>query len=810
MATESLEVKGIKDLIKFRKIHDIVMTEKSLPYRIFLAQIEGKQFLAYEALELVYVIKGTVKIQTREGIKKLTKGDFYIIDSSKAYSILSGNEDTIIIFLQIEPDYLEEKFGISKNTTFLGNLDNMEINENIIYSLGLLYIESLDVESGYYCCINRLTDLINDIEPYMVESTCGEYENKKETIESIIFDIVEKYAHNVNENITLERMAQEYNVSYSYLSRMFKEITGMNFTRFFLNQKLYKAIDLLLNTEKTITEIAICSGFSDIKSLNREFNRTFGMPPTSFRRQYEYINKNIENYIQNILYWDESVQEFIEIIKKEKRNRYVKKDVEIKNYIVDMYSNIGINQRTWGNVIDLNCITGNDIEKLDNILRKFKPKSVVIKFKFVNDNFLLVTCDGELRKLSKLEFNQLIKILNDNYVNPIIQIDFMSQNMGKFLNDEYAFHQECYFSMMKMLDIISAIVGVSLLSKWKFELYIPNINRLILNDNFSKLIFSHIDNFINILEDKFGQASYNWGLYIGEINICHEHEEELEFLKKLRKISNQPQFYDIELVYDDYIIEKKGLHYLGEKLNCVVKEINSYLQYDKNINEQNILASFNHIVSDSKFLEEHRNFYYILFLNLVLPTMKQKDLYIYSYNLIDEEEKTKRTQSIFCEEFGIKLPFYYILEFIGELGEDILWMGDGCFATKNGSDIVILLYSNFNEYNKYVDNIFTSTKNGKIGIEKKMVLDIRGLKGKYKITEYRLDHKNSMFYKEFLDKTGLNSLTEEERIYIQSKAIPEMKVSSSNGKDRLIYQTKLKFLDVGLIRLQQICTKCKK
>src|SRR5690606_23821324 len=150
----------------------------------------------------------------------------------------------------------------------------------------------------------------------------------------------------------------------------------------------------------------------------------------------------------------------------------------------------------------------------DNILRKFKPKSVVIKFKFVNDNFLLVTCDGELRKLSKLEFNQLIKILNDNYVNLIIQIDFMSQNMGKFLNDEYAFHQECYFSMMKMLDIISAIVGVSLLSKWKFELYIPNINRLILNDNFSKLIFSHIDNFINILEDKFGQASYNWGLYI--------------------------------------------------------------------------------------------------------------------------------------------------------------------------------------------------------------------------------------------------------------------------------------------------------
>lgn len=804
MATESLGVKEIKNLIKFRKIHDIVMTEEKLPYRIFLTQIEGKQFLVYEALELIYVIKGVVKLRTRDGVKILTKGGFYIIDSDKAYSICCEKEDTILMILQIDPDYLKEKFGISKNTTFFKKLDNMEVNENIIYSLGLLYIESLDVESGYYSCINRLTDLINNIELYMVEKTYDENDNKKDTIESIVFDIVEKHAHNINENVTLERMAQEYNISYSYLSRMFKEITGINFTRFFLNKKLYRAVDLLLNTEETITEIAISSGFSDIKSINREFRKTFGIPPTGFRRQCEYINKNIDKYIQDILYWDDSVQEFIEIVKKEKQKRYTKTGIETKNYIIDVCSNIGTNQRTWGSVVDLNCMIGDDIENLDNVLRKFKLKSVVIKFKLKDRNFLLVTCDGKLRKLSKLEFNELIKALSDNYINPIIQLDFISQNMENFLHDECGFHDECYSIMMKMLDIISTIIGVSLLSKWEFELYIPQINKLVLDDSFSKLIFKHINNFISVLEYKFGTGLYNWGLYIGEINICHE--ENLKFLKGLKKISNQPQFYSVELIYDDYTIEKKGLSYLEKKLNYLIKEIPSYLNYSKNFKEQKIIASFNHIIGDYELLEEHRNFYYILFLNLILSTMEQKGFYVSSYNQINPKREIKKTESIFCSEFGIKLPLYYILEFVGELGKGILWMGDGCFATQNGSDIMILLYGDLNLYNKYVDNIFTTIKEEKV--EKKIALDIRGLGGKYKVTEYRLDYKNNMFYEEFVTKTGLNSLSEEERIYIESKTIPEMKISFSNGEDRLIYQTKLNFLDIGLIKLQQICTKC--
>ena len=77
---------------------------------------------------------------------------------------------------------------------------------------------------------------------------------------------VESIAHYINQNfrnkVTLDDLAQSLNLSKFYLSRIFKEVTGMTVMDYVmacrLNQVKY---DLEINVEKSVSEIAANSGF---------------------------------------------------------------------------------------------------------------------------------------------------------------------------------------------------------------------------------------------------------------------------------------------------------------------------------------------------------------------------------------------------------------------------------------------------------------------------------------------------------------------------------------------------------------------
>lgn len=69
----------------------------------------------------------------------------------------------------------------------------------------------------------------------------------------------------------------------NYFVRKFKSKTGLTFGEFLLRQRIANALDQMLHSSKTLTEIALENGFFDQSHFIRHFKFFFGTTPSHYR-----------------------------------------------------------------------------------------------------------------------------------------------------------------------------------------------------------------------------------------------------------------------------------------------------------------------------------------------------------------------------------------------------------------------------------------------------------------------------------------------------------------------------------------------
>ena len=87
------------------------------------------------------------------------------------------------------------------------------------------------------------------------------------------------------EDLSLGQVAKAVNTSAFYFCKMFKKITGVNFTDYVSRVRIEKAKGLLLNPNLRVSEIAYEVGFQSLTHFNRVFKRLLGQSPTEYRGQ---------------------------------------------------------------------------------------------------------------------------------------------------------------------------------------------------------------------------------------------------------------------------------------------------------------------------------------------------------------------------------------------------------------------------------------------------------------------------------------------------------------------------------------------
>ena len=120
----------------------------------------------------------------------------------------------------------------------------------------------------------QLADLANNILAKPSQSLGG------------IVNVTKQYIHEkLSEKISLDELANNANVTNSYLCKQFKKSTGLTVVEYINRHRIELAKELLTSRNVRVIEIAYETGFQSLSQFNRSFQRYTGQSPTEFKTQ---------------------------------------------------------------------------------------------------------------------------------------------------------------------------------------------------------------------------------------------------------------------------------------------------------------------------------------------------------------------------------------------------------------------------------------------------------------------------------------------------------------------------------------------
>ena len=105
------------------------------------------------------------------------------------------------------------------------------------------------------------------------------------SFEKIIKKVKCRLMENLQGEVDLKVLAEEMNVSYSWLRKTFKYFTGISPHQYLLQLRIQKSRHLLAATSKSVKEVALLTGFESQYYFSRIFKQKTGMNPSDFRSQ---------------------------------------------------------------------------------------------------------------------------------------------------------------------------------------------------------------------------------------------------------------------------------------------------------------------------------------------------------------------------------------------------------------------------------------------------------------------------------------------------------------------------------------------
>ncbi len=235
--------------------------------------------------ELFYLHSGKCRFFLKDRICQPEKGDFVLIAPGDLHHSLYYPGITCdIVALYFKDSFLIPSLFAHTlpSQSFMGTVP-APYREEFHTLLSRMFTESegLDAHSPAFmtCYLNELLLLL------MRHSVM--WEEAPELVNAKDADIMAaaKYIYrNFRNPITLEEAASIAGLSPTYFSKKFKLLTGMGFKEYLNHIRLRHAAAALLNTEGSITDIALSYGFNDSNYFKDLFKKEYGKSPRSYRK----------------------------------------------------------------------------------------------------------------------------------------------------------------------------------------------------------------------------------------------------------------------------------------------------------------------------------------------------------------------------------------------------------------------------------------------------------------------------------------------------------------------------------------------
>ena len=213
--------------------------------------------------------KGIANIKNKE--YNLDVGDVLFVFRDETVSVIADGfcEYMYIDFSGMRAEILFQRFRISVQNRIFSGFDG----------LIPLWHESLSRASS------ENLDLASESILLYTFSRMGTFCGKKEDVINKILEITE--INFTDSELSINTIAQELSYNVKYISHLFKERMGINYSQYLKNMRIKYAVSLFEYGIDSVKNVAFLSGFTDQLYFSTVFKKVVGVAP----KEYKNINK---------------------------------------------------------------------------------------------------------------------------------------------------------------------------------------------------------------------------------------------------------------------------------------------------------------------------------------------------------------------------------------------------------------------------------------------------------------------------------------------------------------------------------------
>ena len=240
-------------------------------------------------VELGFVKEGSILVGVNNECRVLEAGEAVLCCSGDIHYYESCGENSKLIILVFKPQLIGDFVRWPEEITFATSFLAKELKKgsglkDIENLLDKIIEEKEAKNTGYQLFIKaHIIEICAALLRFVPRSNIKDNGKGRGNIQ-LMQRVVAYIEKNYHEDIKLEGIAKHFNVDSFNLSKKINAITGMNFKGYLNMLRVAKAQELILNTDKPLTEIAFECGFNSIRNFNRVFKNIKGYIPSTTRR----------------------------------------------------------------------------------------------------------------------------------------------------------------------------------------------------------------------------------------------------------------------------------------------------------------------------------------------------------------------------------------------------------------------------------------------------------------------------------------------------------------------------------------------
>lgn len=739
--------------------YEMIMGYEGLPFKLLIHGVNKRTTHWHDNIEILFILEGSLEVRIAEHRHMLKKDDLFIINSKEIHNVKRTSKKNLVLLLQLDLRHYSRYYPEFKNMIFDNDYfiqeENLEIGNNLKQYMAKMVWQLKNSEAGYPL---RVASDINLFLAQLIKNTgrvpLGKerLENTDEKLDQIkgILDYIDK---NLENGITLNDIAKKLHYSNAYLSRFFKDMMGISFQEYIDYMRLERASELLLGTDKFISEIANKIGVANPNTLNRLFREHYDVTPTEFRNQHKDLSEKREKQIEkdnrkSLTYFDvnrtsayRALFKYLTPNGEKARDPIENSDVQVNPVEIStgIEKTIGPFSTYWKKLTTFGRAAEglrSDVQKQLRLLQRD------IGFKYIrfhgifSDDMMVCHLDEEGNMQYDWSYiDKLFDFFKEVHIKPFVGLSFMPSELKS--SDHTMFWWSANISQPKDIelwkDLISNFIkhcinryGLEEVESWYFEVWNePELEHVFwIGDrqdyfNFyaqTVSVIKSISRNLKVGGPAITSEVLNQGDWLDDfLKYCFNEKVCLDFIS----VHIYPEKYaiDFNLIgqmdiaanlgemkdpvrFDELLQIKNSMEkiYLGkENTKDSLENLSVKLTQHTNENleihvtEWNASSQFGNLIHDTCLIAN-----YIIH-DVIGSLGKTDSLGYWVFTDIMEEIKIPRKE--FYGGFGLmtanglKKPSYFAYEMLNKLGDEIISIGEEYIITKKKEDVQILLYN---------------------------------------------------------------------------------------------------------------------